>query len=339
MEFLIANNTVYVNIAFEANEYQLSFDGIMYGNFLEISKGDALPPSSEQLIAIELMKQYLKENQNKGPLIYKSPSFLQKSSEVTKTSRLTRGVSYTNYGVAHDLFDLDEDHGIDNPSYLRKLRDYYWEPYSSIDIGIWRYMPSESQVKSDLQYYNKDYYDGFASGYIRDILAYNVLTEDISFQGKLPGPDWEVYQWQLFLWWWSQNLVGVVLPCEVRGLWYHSYNPSTGEEIDVYPTNSLIFSHTCNGWSAGLSDYRGPEMAHAFYDYGAGAFVGSHTYTYAWCENTLPDPARIYFWDSLCQQNENVGTALDDYCAFLSGVFGYNMRPEWHIMGSSSLTI
>lgn len=341
MEFVITNNTVYVNIAFEENECQLSFDGIMYGNFLEISnynKEDTLLPSSEQLNTIELMKQYLKEKQEKGLIIYKNPSLLQENSEVSKTSSLTKGISYTKYGVAHDLYDLDDDHGIDNPSYLRKLPDYYWEPYSSIDIGIWRYMPSESQVKSDLQYYNKDYIQN-GQGYIRDLLAYNVLTEDVAIYGKDFGPDWEVYQWQPFLWWWSQNLVGVILPSEVRALWYYSYNPSTGVEIDVHPWNSLIFAHTCDGWSYELSDPRGPTMAHAFCDYGAGAFVGSHTVTYAFYENLWPDPARTEFWNALCQENKNVGTALNDYCAYLTWAFGYDMRPEWHIMGSSGLTI
>lgn len=341
MEFVIVNNIVYANIAFEENECQLSFDGIMYGNFLEIhnnSKGDSLLPSSEQLNTIELMKQYLKENQEKGLLIYMNPSLLHENSEESKTSRLTRGISFTKYGVAHDLYDLDDDHSLDNPSYLRKLPDDYWEPYSSIDIGIWRFMPSESQIKSDLQYYNKDYIQN-GHGYIRNILAYNVLTDDYPFFTNPEGPDWEVYQWQSWFWIWDQKIVGLVRSNEISGLWYHSYNPSTGVVIDVYPWNSLIFAHTCHGWSDGLGDPRGPTMAHAFCDYGAGAFVGSHEPTYAWCENTLPDIARIYFWNSLCQQNENVGTALNDYCEILSLIFGYNQRPEWHIMGSSGLTI
>ena len=341
MEFVIMNNTVSVNIAFEENECQLSFDGIMYGNFPEISnynKGDTLLPSSEQLTIIELMKQYLKEKQEKGLLIYKNPSLLQDNSEVSKTSRQTKGISFTKFGVAHDLYDLDKDHSIDNPSYLRKLPDYYWEPYSSIDIGIWRYMPSESQIKSDLQYYNKDYIQN-GYGYIRDLLAYNVLSHDVIIYAKGLGPEWEVYQWQSWFWIWWQAVVGLVYPNEIRGLWYHYYNPSTGVTIDVHPWNSLIFAHLCNGWSYGLSGPRGPTMAHAFCDYGAGAFVGSHTDTYAWGENDLPDPARIIFWDSLCQQNEDVGTALNDYCDVLYLIFGYNQRPEWHIMGSSGLTI
>ncbi|MFX0059476.1 MAG: hypothetical protein ACFE85_15515 [Candidatus Hodarchaeota archaeon] len=338
MELLIGDNFTYINLAFEGKECQLSYDGFLSINLIELLSNENkiyLIQDSGELFIIKSMIQQIKQKQDKELFIYKSENFLQKYSEAPKIS----GISYTAYGIAHDLWDLDEHHDIDNPSYLRQLPDDYWEAYSDIDIGIWRFMPSESQVKSDLQYYNKDYYDGLMSGEIKDILAYNVLTEDKIYQGKTSGPEWEVYQWQKFWWWWFQNIVGIIWPYEIEDLWYHSYNPYTGEEIDVYPENSLIFAHTCYGWSAGLGDYRGPEMAHAFYDFGASAFVGSHEPTYAWCEGDLPDPARIEFWDSLCQQNENLGTALDDYCAFLSWVFGYNVRSEWHIMGNSLLTI
>ncbi|MBN2156052.1 MAG: hypothetical protein JW776_08415 [Candidatus Lokiarchaeota archaeon] len=83
-------------------------------------------------------------------------------------------------------------------------------PYSAIDYDIYRYKPTEREVKSDLQYYNKDSYSDV--GYAHDILAYAMVTHN-------PDPsdhDWKFWDYSGFV----QEVVSELTYSEIENYWY-----------------------------------------------------------------------------------------------------------------------
>lgn len=328
MEFTITPMLAFIDIAFDNISDQFCYNGILNINYNDFFNFSGEMDEFNQKGNLE---QQIKKMQIENILISKNTDLGNNDTNIMSS----RSISFTNYGVAHEMYDVDGNHNIDESTYLRQIPPNYWVPYSKIDIGIYRWMPSEAQIKSDLQFYNKDYIQA-GQGYIHNILAYNMITHDL-----VNGPEWEVFTWTQVLWWWYQYMVGCIYADEISALWYHSYDSGLDREIDVYPHDSIIFAHTCFGWYCGDcigGDPRGPTMAHAFCDYGASAFVGCEIGAPIYIPDpaTAPDPARIYFWKSLCQDDETVGQALNDYCAVLSYLEGYDVCPYWHIMGNSN---
>ncbi len=337
MEFTITPMLTFIDIAFDNITEQFCYNGILnksYNDFFNFSGemdefNQKITDYQEyiKLLSQDLVQQ-IKKMQIENILISKYTSLDNQDTNIMGSL----SISFTNYGVAHEMYDSDKNHDVDKATYLRQIPPNYWVPYSKISIGIYRWMPSEAQIKSDLQYYNKDYIQA-GHGYVRDILAYNMLTHDL-----VNGPEWEVFTWTQILWWWYQYASGYIYADEVSALWYHSYDPGLDIEVDVYPHGSIIFAHTCHGWYCGDcigGDPRGPTMAHAFCDYGADAFVGCEIGAPVFVpDSEAPDPARICFWQSLCQDDETVEQALDEYCDFLSYIEGYDVSPYWHIMGN-----
>ena len=340
MEITVTTILTLVDIAFDNMTDQFCYNGILnknYDDFFNIS-GEVDDSSQNAtdfqgynaMLAQDLVQQ-IKKMQMENIIISKYTSLDNKDSNVLSLNPVT----FTYYGVAHEMYDVDNNHNEDKATYLRKIPPNYWVPASKINIGIYRWMPSEAQIKSDLQYYNKDYIQA-GQGYVSDILAYNMITHDL-----VNGPEWEVFTWTQVLWWWYQYSSGCIYADEISALWYHSYDPGLDIEIDVYPHDSIIFAHTCYGWFCGDcigGDPRGPTMAHAFCDYGASAFIGCEIEAPIYYPDTdiYPDPARSCFWQSLCYWDDTVGEALDYYCTVLSVLEGYDVSPYWHIMGNSN---
>ena len=193
MDFFLMPTTFRLELAFDDGESQLCYEGIHNKGYNEIVP--LFPHTFEpNQMSIELLslpiafsKDLLIQNQKNEVSIY--------NQKYQEEQGIRGGVSLTKYGVVHECYDFDLDYPSDLP-------DDYWEPDTSINIGIHRLFPSEAQVKSDLRFYNKDWIK-WGSGYIHDMLAYNMVTHG--------GPQWEVFSS-------NNNWVGTIYPAEVNGL-------------------------------------------------------------------------------------------------------------------------
>lgn len=310
MDFFMFSNLIWVNLAFDGGDSQLCYDGIYSQGFNEISpifptifepdhKDEDLSELSE-LVPKDFKNQLLAD-QRKNIKI-NNQKYLKENSNSNNELKGSR-VSVTKYGVVHESCDF----GV---SYPEDLPDDYWEPWTSINIGIYRYLPTEAQVKSDLRIYNKDH----LYRYSQDILAYTIGTHG--------GPHWEIW---VKVWWW-QEWAGDIYPNEVSALWY------TDPEgfIDMHPWNTIIIVDVCYGYYKPPST--NPTMAKAFVDYGAAAFVGA-TIGIPWISDTYMRA----FWHDLCQDNENVRTATITLCDTHGN--GWNLGDEWRIYGNQYKTL
>lgn len=328
MELHIMRELSLVNLAFDGGGYQLIYDGILKKGYSEFfpALSEGVEPagdlSSQQEVFYQELKEWLRQQQIENIHIYKRKD-LEQHNELSSFS--SGRVSFNKYGLAHEMYDSDDCHSQDQPTYLRYIPNDYWEPYTCIDIGIYRFMPNEATIKSDIEFYNRDLIEG-GRGYVNDVVAYNIVTESYPPH----GPDWEVYWWNFhrFLWWswWTQDLKSAIYPDEILELWYYYYDPLTDTETDTHPWDSIIFAHTCFGWSYGPDDPEGPTMGHAFVDYGAAAFVASPYPAYILVPDENDDPARA-FWYTLCQEDNDVEAAVLAYCT----AWG---EPEWATDGT-----
>lgn len=311
MDIYFLSNNIQLSLAFNIEGYQICYEGFYYQGYEEI-----IPLYPHIFEPDQISEDSMRTSINKqDKLIIYNQEFTEKESSIDAG---TLGFTFTNYGVSHECYDF----GV---SYPEELPDNYWEPYTSIDIGIYRLHPSEALVKSDLQTYNLDYVEG-GRGFFRDMLAYCMGTHG--------GPHWEIWGFvrHCFLWWcwWEYERVGIIYPDEVEALWYHYYDPGTGIESDVYPYDTIIMSDSCYGYYKPPST--DPTMAKAFVDYGASAFVGATI--------TVPAASDTYmraFWNDLCQWNYNVRHATITLCNTYGQ--GWNLGDEWRIYGNSYATL
>jgi len=183
----------------------------------------------------------------------------------------------TFYGLVHEVFfDAEQT----TPEQLPG----WWRDGTWIDRGVYVEAPSEARIKSDLQYYNRYYhYDELAS---KELWAYNIDTHGASVDEPdkpLLGAD---YSW--------------LYPSEVEQLWYYC------DEYEIMPHGTIVLADACRSlWDS--DENGGGEMAQAWVDYGAFAYVGSTILVPADI-----DPFLTEFWWSLCYQEETVGKAESD---------------------------
>jgi len=311
MDLLFFSDSIQLDLAFDGGGCQLCYNGIYNQGYNEISPLFPHIREPDQISEDSMRTSINKQDK----LIIYNQEFIEKNSSLDAG---ILGISFTNYGVSHECFDF----GV---SYPEELPDNYWEPYTSIDIGIYRLHPSEAQVKSDLQTYNLDYVEG-GHGFFRDILAYSMGTHG--------GPFWEIwgdvkYTWGPF-WWWRYERIGYIYPDEIEALWYHYYDPVNDIESDVYPYDTIIMSDSCYGYCK--PPLTNPTMAKAFVHYGASAFVGATI--------SPPGASDTYmraFWNDLCQGNYNVRHATITLCNTYGQ--GWNLGDEWRIYGNQYATL
>ena len=303
MDIFFFPNSIQLDLAFNDGEYQFCYNGIYNQGYNEITplyphtfEPDQALRTSSNSVASDLLLQSQTVN-----VFISNQKFLENS----ESKPGTRGVTITKYGVSHEGVDFDVD-------YPSELPDEYWEPYTAIDIGINRIEPTEAQVKSDLQVYNRDYYNGGANFIFRDILAY--------VMGSHGGPPWYITAGE-----------ATIYSNEIEALWYNYYDPYTGEEINVWPTDTIIMVDACKSyWNASYI----PAMAEAFVDVdnGAAAFVGSTL--------DVPQDSDSYmraFWGALTIDNTNVEDATIALCE--EGEPGWNLGDEWRIYGDEEATL
>jgi len=316
MDLFFFSNSIQLDLAFVDGESQFCYDGVYNQGYNEITP--LYPQTFEPDQIVEALRTSsnpftnnpLSQNQNAN-IIINNQKFLE---DYSNSNYGTLGITITKYGVVHEYFDFHID-------YPPELPDDYWEPYTTIDIGIHRLLPSEAQVKSDLQLYNMDIFTG-SHMIVKDMLAYNMVAHG--------GPEWFKYGWVPVWWWWEYRPVGHIYPSEIEALWYHYYNPSTAEEFDVYPYDTIVFTDVSYGYYEPPDT--DPTMAKAFVDYGASTFVGATI-----SPTAFSDPFMRVFWNDLCQDNNNVEHAVITFCDFWG--HNWNLGDEWRIYGYRYATL
>ncbi len=280
MEMDIFSEITYIDLAFDGGNCQLCYEGLIssghstfnaYFNekmeVIEMSEVNLMNPEFKSLSFIEL-EHFLKVQQKNNIKIF------QRDSENDPEAGIL--MSFTQYGIAHEQADFDD------VNLAEYLPDYYWEPYTEIDVGIYRRVPGESKIKSDLQYYNKDYDLKFS----RDIKAYAIYAHSYPDMGTA---------------WWMQGNEWIY-PSEIAALWSHQ------GDYDVYPWDMIIHATVCFGYSETPSST--PYMAKSFVDYGAAAFVGAAG---VGIPRNYNDQFTMMFWQRLCEIDQTVYQATQAY--------------------------
>lgn len=246
-----------------------------------MSEVNLMNPEFKSLSFAEL-EYYLKEQQKNNIKIF------QRDSENDPKAGIR--MSFIQYGIAHEQADFS------SVNLAERLPDDFWEPFSEIDIGIYRRVPGESKIKSDLQYYNMDY----DLKYCRDIKAYAIYAHSHQDKGTA--------------WWMKDN--EWLYPSEIKALWY------TQGYYDVHPWDMIIHATVCYGYAESSSILYMPK---AFVGDGAAAFVGA----------TLKIPAEFNdlftdnFWDFLCQQDKTVKQSTEEYIRAHNQYVRYFSDPEY----------
>lgn len=203
------------------------------------------------------------------------------------------------YGLVHEVF-------FDDVQSVPEQLPNWWRTYTAIDYGVYVEEPSEARIKYDLQKYNKLVKGSDSRS--KELWAYNIDTHGSTVDEPdkpLLGSD---YSW--------------LFPGEVEDLWYEDSN------YIVRPWGTIILADACYSlWDSDESS--GGEMAEAWVDYGASAYVGSTFLVPADADDFLEE-----FWRSLCQENENVGKAESD----ASTAMGFGAT-DFQVYGDSSETL
>lgn len=314
------------NLAFDNGDYQFNYDGLLVQGVDDFGFCTDINPLIYNTDGIFLPNDNIGINQLKQCIVFWQQNCLQIDNkryleriESVSSSRF----SITKYGLVHENWckQFNWEGWIQHAAQLPS----YWSTHTSVDIGVRRYHVTIAQVKSDLQYYNRDYYDGCAGGFIRDTLIYEMICHG----GTQYGHDyWDIYVWN------GENYEnqGQIVWDEIHDLWGHYYNPATGEIIDIFPTDTIVFADLCYGYC----DYD-EHMAWYWIDDGAECFIGA----------TIPLPLYEYgdlvndryvwaFWEELCEEGETIRSATIVLCEEYG--HGWNLGEEWRIKGNQYAT-
>ena len=297
MELYISEQRTLLDLAFDGGYCQLIYSGIVASGYSFID------PVFTKFLNVKFINDFVKMNFNPideqiETLKYSQTHNVEIYKRNTQEQTILGTIIITYYGIVHECVYVST---VNLPG---DLPDDYWEPYTEIDIGIYRREPSEATMKSDLQYYNKKYYS-YPSGDFKYVDAYAVYAHG---NAEL-NTAWFIRSYKHWIFWpfWYEWINEFLYPSEVEALWYH-YSPYPEVQTDVYPTRMILLATVCEGYSG---DDGIPHMAKAFVDYGAVAFIGA------------PKPCSIptlhndeftgAFWRELCQNDETVYTATISY--------------------------
>ncbi len=309
MTIIITAEMTSIDLAFDDGDSQYCYNGLISKGYMSFD-----PYFNQQIEIVHLNVERNTQVNSLNNMIqslkdFQSSSLKLYQSDDSEEELGTRSISYTKYGIAHECADASQ------VNLAEDLPDDYWEPYSEIDYGIYRRTPTESQVKSDLQYYNRDN----IPRYVRDIKAYAVYAHSNAQQNT----NWLIRQWWVWDWWpfIGHYVQEWLTPSEVASLWYDYWDPIAGEEVFVYPTDMIIHATVCEGYSGNDGI---PHMAKAFVDNGAAAFVGA-TVGIPFAHN---DEFTGDFWYDLCQSDNTVYQATQSYISTHNYYDDYPTSPE-----------
>jgi len=306
MTIVITAEMTYIDLAFDDGDSQYCYNGLISKGYKSFD-----PYFNQQIEIVHLNVERNTQVNSLKNMIQSLKAFQSSSISVYQNNKKegivnTRSISFTQYGIAHECADFS------TVNLAEDLPDDYWEPYTEIDYGIYRRTPTEAQVKSDLQYYNRD----SIPSYVRDIKAYAVYAHSNPGQNT----NWLIREWWVWDWW---PFIGHYVrewltPSEVSSLWYYEFQ---GQEIRVYPTDMIIHATVCYGYSGNDGI---PHMAKAFVDYEAAAFV-SATVGIPGLHN---DEFTGDFWYDLCQSDKTVYQVTQSYISTHNYYNDYPTYPE-----------
>ncbi|MHA1673635.1 MAG: hypothetical protein ACTSYI_08395 [Promethearchaeota archaeon] len=182
----------------------------------------------------------------KCEIIYGNESIPVDESPTTPAPK--SAYSYTKWGIVHNVaFGQYAIWPSEYMSWIENIENYM-DDCSQLTgaYTFTRVDPYESQVKSDLQYYNKDY----ELSYFRDILLYTIYAH-----GAMLSTTWGMRPADPY----DQP---ILTAAEVEDLWYDS------GYYHVSPNDMIVLARSCWGMV-------NTNMADAFVDYGATAFIGN----------------------------------------------------------------
>ncbi|WP_371803314.1 hypothetical protein [Candidatus Lokiarchaeum ossiferum] len=314
MELDVYSEESHLNLAFDGGDKQLIYDGVnslglLNTNFNLSSEADGflikklvskINPRSEKSL-----EEFI---QNKKKSLIDNFELLGPKSKINSKNGIIGPVSASwsdySYGVIHNPRDDIDWVNDDAPSVMYES--------DHIDIVINRADVSESLMKSDLQYYNKDYYESEWTFRYKDILCYYVVAHGTDADSN-----------------WVITSLSKLKPSEVSDLWYTSGCYSS------YPSRMIIFCTSCYG----LIDY---DMADAFVDDGADAFVGCLTLSTG---GSISDLGYYYpnynvhgFLIELCREGNTVYASRNARIAAGNTYYSTTYQAyHWPIVGSGSV--
>ncbi|MHA1602811.1 MAG: hypothetical protein ACTSXK_18070 [Promethearchaeota archaeon] len=306
MSMDIYSNITKIDLAFDGGDRQLCYKGYINRGYSSLNlyftrglekysvKGNEKSLLPQSKLSFEDDRQQMMNKAVNNLHIFKS------EHKENSTHPKSAGFVTYKFGIVHNVA-FGKNNGndyfswIDNEiymymSYTRQLYDYFF-----------RDDPSESLVKSDLQYYNEDLFEN-GHGYKRDILLYTIYAHGMFGFSR---------RWQM------EGSFHYLYPSEVRSLWYHHETNFGMDFKDVNPNNMIILAKVCWGLKSN-------QMADAFVDYGATAFAGNKNRDYAgpkW-DIGAADPG---FWLSLGSLHKN----LRESCNNLVDAYNKYKKSSW----------
>lgn len=320
MKIITDPKITYIEIACDTNESQLCYENVIQNKECDFKpfyiKNSPVSFYNQIMNTERFEKQSFSEMRNtlisnlkNGVKVYQNPQWKEQKKELATKS----GIPTTNYVISFEATGFNGDSDFTFARDMVKW-DHYVRVLTEIDIGIYREVPSESQVKSDLQYYNKDSFAA-GSGYSRNIKAYAPYAHPSrsGAHDSYAGQRWYLRTTG----WWLWERTEYLTYTEVQALWYHWENPYEGAYVDVHPTDMIVLANICYGYADGPTGH--PYMPKAFVDYGALSYVGC---TWLLVSGDYGDDA---FWSRLCIWNESVYTATLNYVAAID----QNVNPPY----------
>ena len=313
MKIITDPEITYIEIACDTNESQLCYQNVIQNkecdfkpfyvkNSLINFYNHVLDRKRFEKQSFSEMRSTLISNLKNGVKVCQNPQWKEQKKSLDTRSSITT----TDYVIS---FEAEGLAGVPGFTFAEDMVewDHYVSALTEIDIGIYRANPTESEVKSDLSYYNKDYIVG-GNGYRRNIKAYAPYAHE----GSTIGQSWYIRKYG----WWIFQKYEYLFYTEVQDLWYHWENPIEGVYIDVSPYDMIVLASVCWGYADSPSGY--PYMPKAFVDHGALSYVGCTDYLLS---GDIPDDA---FWSRLCIWDESVYAATLNYVASM----------PWYIYGT-----
>ncbi|MHA1646693.1 MAG: hypothetical protein ACTSVL_03885 [Promethearchaeota archaeon] len=237
----------------------------------------------------------------------KNVKIIKREQPKNFTQPKNAGITIYKYGIIHNVAFGPNDHTWLSNKYFRWIFDIkgIMENCDQIYDVFYRDDPSESLIKSDLQYYNKDIITN-GHGTIKDILFYTIYAHGINTN----------------TWWTMEGYHKFLEPREIRQLWYHS--SSMGTEIDVNADSMIILAKSC--WGLGVITH---TMANAFVVYGgAKAFVGNKREDRASQFMDIGDINDPGFWRTLCIEGGTLEEARNNLVDHYNQIRKWN-QPKW----------
>lgn len=181
MHINILSDITLINLAFDGGSGQIILDGVFPKGFVQFSSSLDVPleywksrleSTSSSLTSSQTFKQHRKQHQETSVKV-SNEKYLNSTSGGSGASIGSTGITYYTYGISIESYDM--------PVTYPDVIDDRWEDYTYIDIGIYYWLPSENEILSTLQFYNKRFTEDGIWGWQRDIIAFSMRTFSFVF--------------------------------------------------------------------------------------------------------------------------------------------------------------